>query len=65
MKMFEDDSDGLTPEKIKAFRSCMKSLNKYQSILPKEGILVSHNGKVCRLCSSFGTINDISRLMSF
>ena len=63
--MFEDDSDGLTPEKIKAFRSCMKNLDRYQSTLPKEGLLVSHNGKVCRLIGTFGAISNIMKLVNY
>ena len=65
LKMFEDDSDGLTPEKIKAFRSCMKNLDRYQSTLPKEGLLVSHNGKVCRLIGTFGAISNIMKLVNY
>lgn len=65
VKMFENESDGLTPEKIKAFRTCMKSLDKYQSTLPKEGILVSHRGKICRLVGTFGLINNIMKLVNY
>ncbi len=55
--------EGLTPDKVHKFRKCMQKLNGYQASIPEEGILIMHNGKVCKLCGTFGTINDISRMM--
>ena len=57
--------DGLTPEKVHQFRKCMQKLNAYQQTLPPEGLLLMHNGKACKLCGTFGSINDIGRMMQF
>ena len=61
----EKDNEGLTPEKIKIFRRCMKNLDKYQAGLPEDGILILHNGKVCKIKGSFGAINNIVKLMNY
>ena len=61
----EKDNEGLTPEKIKIFRRCMKNLDKYQAGLPEDGILILHNGKVCKIKGTFGTINNIVKLMNY
>ena len=61
----EDESDGLTPEKIKKLRKCMKGLDAYQNSLPDDGILFMHNGKVCKLCGKFGAISNLMKLMNY
>lgn len=65
IQMLENDADGLTPEKIKTFRHCMKNLDQYQKTLPEDGILIMHNGKICKIKGRFGAINDISRMMNY
>ena len=63
INVLEQDNEGLTPDKVHKFRKCMQKLNAYQTSIPEEGILLMHNGKVCKLCGTFGAINDIGRMM--
>ena len=61
----EKYNEGLTPEKIKIFRRCMKNLDNYQAGLPEDGILILYNGKVCKIKGIFGAINNIVKLMNY
>ena len=59
----DQGDEGITPNKVHQFRKCMQKLNAYQASIPPEGILIMHNGKVCKICGTFGAINDIGRMM--
>lgn len=59
----DQGDEGITPNKVHQFRKCMQKLNAYQATIPPEGILIMHNGKVRKICGTFGTINDIGRMM--
>lgn len=65
LKMMQNDAEGLTPEKIKMFRHCMKSLDGYQCGIPTDGVMILHNGKACKINGNFGAISNIMKLMNY